>query len=71
MEKTSTSSTEEEVKAKVFEGAKKLSAAAAMSMNRAERRRLSKFNNNVKIPGTTIPYVTNENKNKKGVLNVE
>lgn len=57
--------------AKVLDTVKKLSAQSAMSMNRNERRRLSKVNNGIKIPGTTMPYVKAETKNRKGVINVE
>lgn len=46
-----------EVKQRVLKAAKGLDMLSAMSMNRAERRRIAKMNNMPRILGSVKPFV--------------
>ena len=69
MEASQTMEQTRDTKVKILDFAKKISAESAMGMNRTERRKLSKVNNGIKIPGTSQPK-RNPQKDKRGLLDI-
>lgn len=48
----------------------RLSLKDIMAMNRRDRRRLAKFNNVGKIPGSNKPYLTKATRDRLGIFDV-
>lgn len=55
-------SDEKDLKVDILRTAGRVTAIAAMAMNRHDRRRLGRENGNVKIPGTIKPIVVESKK---------